>query len=172
MAATDALLRGNPWQAATVDNAQQLLVGGTWTNASQFSILAEAWWDGAALSDAQWRDWGLRNQRLAALLGKGPPGSAIAGNLAWQADAFSAASNLRRGNLFLRLSWQNGAWQPAVDLLYTPADGGRLLTASLLWQGDRVSMQGGVRAAAGPAGAVLRQLPNQLQQYVNVTWAF
>jgi len=172
MAATDALLRGNPWQAATVDNAQQLLVGGTWTNASQLSILAEAWWDGAALSDAQWRDWGLRNQRLAALQGKGPPGSAIAGNLAWQADAFGAASNLRRGNLFLRLSWQNGAWQPAVDLLYTPADGGRLLTASLLWQGDRVSMQGGVRAAAGPGGAVLRQLPNQLQHYVNATWAF
>jgi hypothetical protein len=33
-------------------------------------------------------------------------------------------------------------------------------------------MQGGVRAAAGPAGAVLRQLPNQLQHYVNATWAF
>ena len=124
------------------------------------------------MSDAQWRDWGQRNQRLAALQGKGPPAGAIAGNLAWQADAFGAASNLRRGNVFLRVSWQNGAWQPALDLLYTPADGGRLWTASLLWQGDRVSVQGGARASAGARTAVLQQLPNHVQQYLNVTWAF
>lgn len=172
MAPSRALWTSDPWQASSADHVQQLLVGGTWTNASQLSVMAEAWWDGAALSDAQWRDWGQRNQYLAALQGKGPPVGAIAGNLAWQADAFGAASNLRRGNVFLRLSWQSGAWQPALDLLYTPADGGRLLTASLLWQGDRVSVQGGARASAGPRTAVLQQLPNHVQQYLNVTWAF
>ena len=172
MAPSSTLLPTNPWQASSADHVQQLLVGGTWTHASQLSVLAEAWWDGAALSDAQWREWGQRNQHLAALQSKGPPADAIAGNLAWQADAFGAASNLRRGNVFVRLSWQNGAWQPALDLLYTPADAGRLVTASLTWQGDRVTVQGGARASAGPRAAVLRQLPNHAQQYVNVTWAF
>ncbi|MDP2368888.1 hypothetical protein [Rhodoferax sp.] len=172
MAASDALAHTNPWQAASLDHVQQLLIGTTWTHASQISVMAEAWWDGSARSDAHWREWSLRNRQLAALAGKGPPAAAIAGNLAWQADAFGASSNVRRGNVFLRMSWQSGAWQPALDLLYTPADAGRLLTASLAWQGDRVSVQAGVRAAAGPRTALLRQLPNRVQQYVNATWAF
>jgi hypothetical protein len=172
MAASNALVSSNPWQAASVDHVRQLLLGGTWTHVSQFSVMAEAWWDGAALSDAQWRDWSQRNLHLAGMAGKGPPDTAVAGNLAWQADAFSAAQNLRRANVYWRLAWQNGAWQPTLDLLYTPADGGRLWTASLAWQGDRVQVQGGLRVARGPSAAVLRQLPNQVQQYVNATWSF
>lgn len=172
MVASNALASANPWQAASAHHVQQWMLGGTWTHVSQLSVMAEAWWDGAALSDAQWRDWSQRNRQLAALVGNGPPAAAVAGNLAWQADAFGAAPNLRRANVYGRLAWQNGAWQPTLDVLYTPADGGRLWTAALAWQGDRVSVQGGVRASAGPHTAVLRQLPNHVQQYVNATWSF
>ena len=171
-AAAGALLRANPWQGATVDRTAQLLVGGTWTNEAQLSLLAEAWWDGTAPSDTQWDDWNARNRGLAALIGTPAPASAIAGNLAWQASAFSASTSLRRANLFARLSWQHDEWQPAIDVLFTPADRGRVVTGALGWQGDRVRIDAGFRLYGGPSTAVLAQLPTRRIGYVAATWSF
>lgn len=166
------LVASDPWQRITAQHATQALIGGSWTHESQLSVLAEAWWDGTALSDAQWDHWGARNRMLAGLPALGAPASAAAGNLAWQSSAFNASPSLRRGNVFVRLSWQHEAWQPTLDLLYHPADGGRMLTAALLWKGEHVQAQGGLRVHAGPADAVLRQLPVQRQAYLTVTWPF
>jgi hypothetical protein len=171
-APADALLRTNPWQNASVNRPVQALVGTTWTNDAQLSLLAEAWWDGTALSDAQWADWNARNRGLTALLGTPAPASAVTGNLAWQASAFNAAANLRRANLFARLSWQYDKWQPTIDVLVTPADRGRAVTASLGWQGDRVRVDAGVRVYGGPSDALLAQLPTRRIGYVAATWSF
>ena len=171
-APADALLRTNPWQHASVNHPVQALVGATWTNESQVSLLAEAWWDGAALSDAQWAEWNARTRGLAARLGTPAPASAVSGNLAWQASALGAAANLRRANLFARLSWQHGKWQPAIDALVTPADRGRVVTASLGWQGDRVRVDAGVRVYGGPSDALFAQLPTRRIGYVAGTWSF
>jgi len=170
--AASGLARSNPWSDATVRRATQLLVGGTWTNAEQVSILAEAWWDGTALSGAQWNGWSQRNRQLAALVGSPAPASAVAGNLAWQANAFGASSNLRRTNLFMRVSWTLEKWQPAFDLLYTPADAGRTVTASLGWQGDRVRVDAGLRLYGGPSDSVFAQLPTRRIAYIAGTWSF
>jgi hypothetical protein len=166
------VVASNPWLATTQTDVSQLLLGGTWTHESQLSLLAEAWWDGTAPSDAQWDAWAQRNAQLAALAGAGPPAAAVAGNLAWQAQAFSVSPNVRRSNVFLRASWQRGAWSPALDLLYTPADGGRAITASVAWQGDHAQVQAGLRTYGGPDGAVLAQLPVGRQVYVAGTWKF
>ena len=169
-----ALRTANPWQPTLGGAGQQVLVGGTWTHESQLSLLAEAWYDGTALSKAQWQQWATRNQGLPAWGTLGVPANAVAGNLAWQGSAFSATAtgSLHRQNLYARLSWTHEAWQPALDVLYHPADGGRMLTASLVWQGDLVKLEGGLRVNAGPAKAVVRQLPVQKQAYVMGTWAF
>ena len=169
---TAGLVRRNPWSDATVHHATQLLVGGTWTNAEQLSILAEAWWDGTALSDAQWNDWNVRNRQLAAQVRTPAPAGAVAGNLAWQASAFGASSNLHRTNLFMRVSWTLDKWQPALDILYTPVDAGRTVTASLGWQGDRVRVDAGLRLYGGPGDAVFAQLPARRIAYVAATWSF
>ena len=86
--------------------------------------------------------------------------------------AFAASSSLQRSNLFLRLAWDHEGWQPALELLHHPADGGHMLTASLRYQGDRVRLQGGLRSAGGPEGAVLAQLPYRQQAYLQSSWAF
>ena len=166
------LVHTDPWGTASVAHPVQALVGGTWTAQSQLSVLAEAWWDGTALSDGQWSAWGTRNALLTRLPTLGAPASAAAGNLAWQSDAFNASSSLRRSNLYLRASWDIDAWQPALDLLYQPADDGHMLTAALLWKGDRVQLQGGMRATGGPRDAVLTQLPIKRQAYLTGTWTF
>ncbi len=166
------LANSDPWLTRTESNVKQLLIGGTWTNQDQLSVLAEAWWDGSAPSDAQWDAWGSRNAQLAALATVGAPAAAVAPNLAWQTAPFNVSPSLRRSNVFLRASWTKDAWQPAISLLYNPIDQGRMWTASLSWQGDRVQVQGGLRAYAGPADAVVMQLPTRSTAYVASTWTF
>ena len=101
-------------------------------------------------SDAQWRDWTARNAVLPTWLSRRVPPAAVAGNLAWQGNAFGASNSLRQDNVFARLSWQHERWQTALDVLYTPADQGTISTASLLWSGDRVKLEAGLRAHGGP----------------------
>lgn len=162
----------NPWQVARTGAGLQWLVGGTWTHESQIGVMVEAWHDDTALSDAQWADWTLRNQALPLWLARRVPASAVAGNLAWQGHAFGASSNLRQDNVFVRLSWQHERWQPALDVLYTPADQGHMVTASVLWSGDHIKLETGLRVNGGPDNAVVRQLPVQRQGYILATWAF
>ncbi|MDO8317962.1 hypothetical protein [Rhodoferax sp.] len=166
------LVARNPWQPSTVPNVTQWLIGGTWTSPSQLSLLTEVWWDGSAPGDAQWNNWSQRNHQLSALAALGAPAAAVAGNLAWQAQSLGLSQNLRRSNVFVRLSWQKDPWKPSLDLLYTPADQGRVVTAALTWQGDRMQVQGGVRVVGGPAAAVLAQLPAKQLAYVALTWTF
>ena len=167
-----AVLTTNPWQTSSIPDVAQLLVGGTWTHASQFSLLAEAWWDGSALSDAQWDAWNTRNAQLQRLAALGAPASAVAGNLAWQADAFGASGSLRRSNVLVRASWVMDAWSPALDVLYTPADQGFAVSASMLWKGDRVQLQAGLRSYGGPETSVMGQLPNKQTAYLYGQWSF
>jgi hypothetical protein len=169
-ASAGALANASPWRALTAGAAQQLLLGGTWTNAEQVSVLLEAWHDGTAPSRGQWKRWANRNAALQHLGAVGAPAVAVASNLAWQTQAFSASPSLHRQNLFARLAWTTGPWESALDLLYHPADGGRLITASLAWKGDRLRLEGGLRTSAGPGTAVVRQLPVQQQAYVQAVW--
>jgi hypothetical protein len=169
-ASAGALANASPWRALTAGAAQQLLLGGTWTNAEQVSVLLEAWHDGTAPSRGQWKRWADRNAALRQQGAVGAPAVAVAANLAWQTQAFSVSPSLHRQNLFARLAWTTGPWESALDLLYHPADGGRLLTASLVWKGDRLRLEGGLRTSAGPGTAVVRQLPVQRQAYVQAVW--
>lgn len=171
-----ALATVNPWREATLGPASQWLLGATWTSAEQLSLLAEVWHDGTAPSDAAWTAWSARNAALSAL-GASPalPGAlhpAVAGNLAWQATPWASATSLRRDNLLLRLSWKHQAWEPVLELLTTPRDRGRSLTAALGWQGDRWRLEGGARRYGGPDGAVLAQLPLRQVSYLAATLAF
>ncbi len=84
----------------------------------------------------------------------------------------SSAPGMLRNNIFLRASWQHEAWQPALDLLYLPVDQARVTTASLIWQGDRLQMQGGLRRYAGPASSMLLQTPLRSIAYVAASWTF
>ena len=174
------LLPASPWQLQLKGAATQALIGSTWTSASQTSIYLEAWYDGTAPGGAQWRSWSARNQSLKvqgaaaaiAAPGRSAPAAAFAGNLAWQLDALGTTTSLRRSNLFARWAGQYGAWQPSVDVLVTPEDAGRVFTAALQWQGDRLQWTVALRRYGGPADAVLVQLPQRQTLVLNSVWAF
>src|SRR5450830_27379 len=167
------LARTPPWQTPLIAHIQQAAIGVTYTTANQHSFIIEAWWDGAAPSDAQWREWNQRNHALMTLASTMPSlQTPIAYNLAWQANLLSAANNFRRKNLFARWSWQRGAWTTAVDTLITPEDKGRATSASVEWQGDRWHLEAGMRIYGGPSAAVFAQLPQNKVVYSSATWAF
>jgi hypothetical protein len=172
-AQTPLLLRGTPWQAELQTNLSQTLLGLSWSNEAQHNLILEAWWDGSAPSPQQWRDWSGRNQNLMAavpkLVGMAP---ALAGSLMAQNQLLSSSANLHRQNLFARWSWQNGAWQPAVDVLWTPVDNGMVSTASLGWQGDQLRVDAGIRLYGGAVDSVLASLPVRKLAYLSMKWAF
>jgi hypothetical protein len=170
--ADSGVVKTNPWGNASTSHGAQALIGGTWTSEYQLSVIAEAWWDGSAMSNAQWDAWTARNMQLVDLIGSPVPSGAIAANLIWQTDAFGASSNLRRTNLFVQASWTIDKWQPTLDVLYTPADAGRIVTASLIWQGDTVRLAAGLRFYGGPPDAILAQVPTRRIGYLSATWAF
>lgn len=75
-------------------------------------------------------------------------------------------------NVYVRLSWEHDHWQPSLDLLYHPADGGQLWTLALSHTGDRIQIQGGLRMTHGPADALMRQQPSASQAYLMLSRAF
>lgn len=157
-----------PWVQALSGRATQALLGAGWTGAQQQSLLVEAWYDGSAPGNASWDQWTQRNQALAA----GPaPAAARAGNLVWNVQPLAGPAR-RRENLFVRLAWQPGPWTASVDALVTPADRGRVLTAALQWQGDRVRLAAHARHYGGPAQSVLAQLPLRRVGLLSATWAW
>ncbi|TMH11406.1 MAG: hypothetical protein E6H65_09815 [Betaproteobacteria bacterium] len=171
----DSLVSANPWQVSTLGGTSQWLVGANWTGALQQSVIAEWWHDGTALSDAEWDAWNSRN---AALVARGaqaglPAGllRGVGGNLAWQASPF-AAQNLRRDSLFVRLAWQPDHWQFTLDALITPSDRGRIVTAGIQWQGDRLRINAAWRVNGGPATSVFAQLPQRQTGVIAASWAF
>ncbi|MFZ6767421.1 hypothetical protein ACO0LM_10060 [Undibacterium sp. Di26W] len=170
------LQRNTPWQNSTQNNIVQAMLGANYTTASQHSFFLEVWWDGTALSGREWQDWNTRNQALqnsATSVNHLPPMRQVIGyNLAWQNQALSASGNIRRKNVFARWSWQENNWQPSLDILWTPEDHGRIITAAMGWQGDRISINTGLRLYGGPARAILAQLPDSRMAYVSATWAF
>jgi hypothetical protein len=165
----------NPWRETTLGAASQWLLGATWTNTEQLSVLAEVWHDGSTLADAAWNAWGAHNAALSALGARpGWPAArrpALAGNLAWQSTPWNAP-NLRRDSALLRVSWKHEGWEPVAELLFNPADRGHALTAALAWQGDRWRLEGGLRRYGGPSDALLAQLPLRRTGYVAATLAF
>ncbi|MFZ6743234.1 hypothetical protein ACO0LC_08425 [Undibacterium sp. JH2W] len=170
---TTLLQRTSPWQSSTQNNVMQAMLGANYTTESQHSFFLEAWWDATALSDREWQDWNRRNLALQGSVNYLPQmRQVIAYNLAWQNQALSASGNIRRKNVFARWSWQENTWQPSLDILWTPEDHGRIITAALGWQGDRISINGGLRVYGGPSKAILAQLPDSKTAYISATWAF
>ncbi|MBI3154277.1 MAG: hypothetical protein HYZ20_02615 [Burkholderiales bacterium] len=166
--AGDAVQAANPWRQALRGGATQWLVGANWTGLAQQGLMVEYWHDGTALADGEWDAWQRRNAALAAAAA---PALASAGNLAWQATPFDTP-NLRRDNLFVRISWSPERWQWTFDTLFAPADRGRMHTAGLQWQGERWRLNAAWRVDAGPVHSLFAQLPARRSLLLAATRAF
>ena len=167
----------DPFVTQTYRQGRKALIGATWTDESGISLLVEAWYDRSAYSADEWRAAAALARRQAALLGLsgmlGIPESAVRGSLAYGTRAFEQA-NLLKKNLLLRLSHRSEgeSFEPAVDMLTTPEDGGRVVTASLGYEADRYRIDGGLRVYGGRADSAYRLLPEKRVAYLALQIAF
>lgn len=155
-----------PLHEASYGRAWQAAIGGTWTGTSGFGVMLEAWYDGTAYTREQWQALAQLAARQDALLGvPGIPESAVRGNLAWSLRYFERP-NLVRENVLLRFSYDGEHWDAALDALYTPVDGGSVLTATLTRQFDRVRWDLGARRYGGPGDSAYGLLPDRTVAYL------
>jgi hypothetical protein len=147
----------NPMQEVTRRNGLKAVAGSQWTGTAGFGVLVEAWYDAEAYTRDEWRRLDALTTRQRALAGFAPA-SAINGNVAWSSRAFERP-NLLRENLLLRLTHDDERWKPALELLVTPRDGGRVVTTSLEYQGDRQRISLGLRFLGGAADSAYAQTP-------------
>jgi len=151
------LATANPMQGVTRRNGLKAVAGSQWTGTAGFGVLVEAWYDTEAYTRDEWRrlDALTASQRARAGFA---PAAAIDGNVAWSSRAFERP-NLLRENLLLRLTHDEERWKPALELLVTPRDGGRVLTTGLEYQGDRQRLNFGLRFLGGAADSAYAQAP-------------
>lgn len=168
------ITRTSPYANIQLGNANQALIGMTWTNEHKVSVIAEAWFDGTAPSNDFWRAWNGRSDAIRSTLLRNTSatvGGVAAGNLGGQASQLNVGV-LRRTNLFVRTSWTHEQWAPTLDVLYTPVDSGLVVTAALAWQGDRVRLEGGARFLGGARGSLYAQMPFKSLVYFGLTAFF
>ena len=66
--AVQGLVGSNPYREVMLHGTTQALIGANWTGENKLSLMAEAWFDGTAPSNAQWSQWSARNASLVQML--------------------------------------------------------------------------------------------------------
>lgn len=170
--AAGLLPAADPLVARRFGRALQIAAGGSWTHASGVGVLVEAWYDGTAYTRDEWlalRDVGLAQAGLLATAGV--PDDAVRGNLARDLQYFGT-QNVLRGNVLVRIAYDDQAWNASLDALTTPTDGGLVLTAAIGRRHDRLRWELGVRRFAGPADSAYGMFPERSVTYFAGQWFF
>ena len=93
------------------------------------------------------------------------------GNVGFSSVYFDSR-NLVRENAFVRVSYTGEHWEPALEGLYTPTDGGWATTARLAYQGNRFRFQARLRRFGGAEGSAYRALPTTGSLLLGLEWSF
>jgi hypothetical protein len=158
----------DPARVRVSSDAVSALVGFTLTPGRDLSFIVEGWFDPAAATAEEWRERADLARSQAALLdGSSTPRELVLANLAWDARAYGGR-NLVRENVMVRATQKWDRFEPAVDLTWTPADGGFVASAALGWEGERSRLAAAVRVYGGPRDAAVRLLPKG--GVFNVSW--
>ena len=162
-------------RTVAIDAPRKLLVGFTWTVASGWSLLGEAWWDGTAPTAGDWSTLAQQTVRRDALLGRpGVPAIAVSRSIAASTGLFTAPGGTRRVQL-AHVAWTDPAasgWSGSFDLLRTLEDGGWVATAAASWEADRLRLDAGLRYFGGKPESSYRLFPDQRVLFFGASYAF
>jgi hypothetical protein len=159
------LASSDPWQEVETKEDGRALLGMTWTTESAYTLLLEVWHDGSAMSRSEWKKLFTLATDQRALLGTAPD-RAVYGNLAWDSAAFQSTSLLRY-NAMLRVSHDGDRFDPRLDILITPEDGGYVLTLGSDYEiGQGLKLSSGLRSYAGPHDSAYGQLPYETTFFI------
>lgn len=161
------LSRDYPWQSVEYKNGINWLVGGNYSWAQRHNIIFEYWHDSRALNKTQWQNQITLARDQQALLETNAMQEAVAGNVAWSAEAFRQQP-LIQNNLFLRYQYQGDNIIPRASVLYSPADSSAMLSAQIMLDRYSIKYNAGVRYYTGDTDSVFGQLPQSSQFYFTI----
>ena len=162
----------DPVRVVYVRDEVAALAGFTLSPGWDLSVTVEGWHDPSATTADQWRDRAALARRQNDLLGSSEvPREIVLANLAWGTRLFGRP-NLLRDNAMLHASQKWDRFEPAVDVLYTPADGGWVATASVAYEGESTRLDVAARAFGGPTDAAYRLLPQTAMLYASWQLSF
>ncbi len=144
------------------------LLGASWTWESGYSVMLEAWHDDTSWSRGQWQELFRINREQKNMLALGAPTSAVYGNLAANNQVYSMPNPLK-DTLFMRLSYDGDTFDPNLSLLYTPADGGMVFTASADhdWN-DHTLLFASARMMSGKKDSAYRNAADHWQLWIGL----
>lgn len=165
---TAVLATSDPWQQQEVRNENRSLIGMTWSNVEGYTLIVEAWHDGSAMTRSEWKKLFTLADAQRSLLGTAPD-AAVYGNLAWDSAAWQGNSLLPQ-NLLLRLSHDGDKFDPWIDLLVTPEDGGYVATVASDYEiRQGLKLQVGLRDYGGPKHSAYGELPLSKTVYLRLS---
>ncbi|WP_444932677.1 hypothetical protein [Microbulbifer sp. JTAC008] len=149
-----------------MDDGWQALIGMTWANSIGHSVILEYWFDSRAWGKSEWE------QVFDNSLWYQNQGVQWDGLRQSSAMAFLSDNTLRH-NLLLHWTLTNNEYHPKVDLIYTPEDGGLILTIGGEREiADDWVLGTSVRYFAGPDESAFAQLQNQAVFTLSTTIVF
>jgi len=144
------------------------LLGASWTWESGYSLMLEAWHDDTAWSRGQWQELLRINAMQRQQLSIGAPEQAVYGNINANNRVYSQ-QNLLKDTLFMRLSYDGDQFDPNLSMLYTPADGGMVFTASADYDwSDHILLFASVRVMGGIGSSAYSNAADRLQLFIGL----
>jgi hypothetical protein len=153
------LASSDPMYQQSQRGALQSVMGLYWTGASGLNLLIEYGYDGTAYHSKDWQElFDLTQQQHNLLNAAKIPMTAVVANLNASRRAYTTP-NLLRDNFLLRLAYDGTRYDPAIEWLLTPADGGSVLTLLLESEiGNHQSLRFGIRSYLGPTDSAYGSL--------------
>jgi len=162
------LTQRDVYDTPTGYNALQALLGASWTWGNGFGLMLEAWHDGTAWSASQWDELIQINAVQRQLLDVGAPEVAVYGNVGANNSVYNQ-QNLLKDTVFMRLSYDGIKIDPELSILYTPADGGFVMSGSVGYEwSDSVSLYGSSRLLGGRKGSAYRESSTGWQLFAGI----
>ena len=162
------LVGSSAFETQKKHNGIQALLGASWTWENGCSLMLEAWHDDTAWSRNRWQELLHINNTQHQMLHLGAPTQAVYGNISANNQVYSQ-QNLLKDTLFMRLSYDGDAFDPDISLLYTPVDGGAVLTASADYKwSDSVQLFGNARIMGGKKNSAYNNTADRWQLFIGL----
>ncbi|MCG7495626.1 hypothetical protein MHO82_01990 [Vibrio sp. Of7-15] len=156
---------GNPVYHQVGKNAAQFLSGLTYNFSNNVSLLVEYWFDERSPTNSQWETLIATGNALHS-------GQDLYGNLTASQNFFTS-QNLVRHNLLLHTRYEWERWDPVMDVVLSPEDGGIITTGRIrhTWAGG-LWIEAGGRWFGGSNDSVFSQLPDEQVLFSLISYPF
>lgn len=164
---------GNTISSVKKDNALKANVGGSYSWPSRVTVSFEYWYDGTARTKDEWKKiFGFADDAQSLRPISSEVNQLINAHLGAVNEDLSQYINLSQHNFYFRLAYTWEKWEPSVDVLGNPEDGGLMASASVDYKLDDILLRFGIRNYGGQSESVIANLPTSNDAFLTLRKLF